>query len=140
MTERKRMNQSWYGIFDEFALYFPAFAEQAVDWYPNGRSEIAIILEDGSVKYYNHLYRTIRYAKGVEEYKNETEEDLRRVFAKRLNDRMIMLGLTQYELAEMTGLSTVTLSKYMNGKTTPSLHNARKIERALKCSIYELVE
>lgn len=138
--KEKRMNQTWYNIFDEFATYFPTFAEQTVDWYPNGRSEITVILEDGSVKYYNHLYRTIRYAKSVETYENETEEDLRRVFAKRLNDRMVMLGVTQYELAEMTGLSSVTLSKYMNGKATPSLHNARKIERALKCSIYELIE
>ena len=42
-------------------------------------------------------------------------------------------------LSYKTGISTVTLSKYMNGKTTPSTYNIQKIAQALRCSVTELI-
>lgn len=56
------------------------------------------------------------------------------LFGLKLKDLMKLHNVSQEELSEQTGLSKVTLSKYMNGRAEPSYFNAKKIADVLECS------
>lgn len=53
-----------------------------------------------------------------------------------LND----MGLTQKELAKNTGLSEVTLSRYMNGIRQPTAYSLYRIALALKVPVESLMD
>ncbi len=63
-----------------------------------------------------------------EEYENKE-------FAYRLRTIMCHRFVTQEELAERIGTSQVMISRYVSGKSIPSLSVARKIAKALRCSL-----
>lgn len=66
------------------------------------------------------------------------DEIMRREFGRRLKTLLELRGMTQNELSEETGISQVSISKYLNGKSDPSLLNVLKIARALDCSLDDL--
>lgn len=47
-------------------------------------------------------------------------------------------GVSQEDLADMTGISQATISRYTNGDSVPDLIALRKIARALGCSVSDL--
>lgn len=49
-------------------------------------------------------------------------------------------GLTQEQLAELTGIKPPHISKYENGKILPSIESLRKIAYTLNCLVDELYE
>ena len=66
-----------------------------------------------------------------------SEEDWIKDFSMTLKNKVSMSGLTQQDLSNATGISKVSISKYMAGKSVPSHYNMLKIARALNCSVYE---
>lgn len=69
-----------------------------------------------------------------------TEQEWREEFAHRL--RRIAYqnkGYNQKKLAEASGISEVTISRYYNGLRSPSGDNLVKLAHALDCSIDDLV-
>lgn len=48
-------------------------------------------------------------------------------------------GMTQDELARLTGISRVSISRYENGVNEPSMGNIRKISRVLKAPVDYLI-
>ena len=50
-----------------------------------------------------------------------------------------MRGVSEMELSEMTGISAVTISKYLHGKSIPNGRNIRKIAMALGCTPNDLM-
>lgn len=50
------------------------------------------------------------------------------------------VGLTQEQLAEMTGISATTISKYETGAIYPTLENLWKLSDALNCLVDDLYE
>ena len=69
-----------------------------------------------------------------------TETMWLKMFGDNLTSLMREVGYSQKELAEDTGLSESTISRYMNGKATPSGYNLERLADALKCSISELTK
>ena len=63
-----------------------------------------------------------------EEYENKE-------FAYRLRTIMSSRFITQEELAERVGTSQVMISRYVSGKSMPSISMGRKIAKALRCSL-----
>ena len=57
-----------------------------------------------------------------------------------LYNKIRRMGMNQQKLSELTGISENTISNYCVGKGLPNVHNLKKICRALKCSVYELVD
>ena len=49
-----------------------------------------------------------------------------------INQQISILGISQYRLAKMTGISTALLSCYINGKSEPSITNFKAIVQALQ--------
>ena len=50
----------------------------------------------------------------------------------------LALDVTQKELAEMSGVNSVSISYYENGKYIPNSKNALKIAKALGCTLDDL--
>lgn len=48
-------------------------------------------------------------------------------------------GMTQQDLADDTGISKSTISRYINGEVIPSLKNIVNIAYALECDITDLI-
>jgi putative transcriptional regulator len=47
-------------------------------------------------------------------------------------------GMSQVDLAAITGISTTQINEYISGKRMMTLRNAKKIAYALNCSIDDL--
>ena len=134
-----KMNQMWDDVVEQFERVNPDLADRVVDWYPSGQAEITLKMDNG-VKYIYNVFDTMpRIVFDPDKKYDGSEEEWRCEFSKRLNKRMRLMFMNQYTLSELTGISSVTISKYMNGKATPSGHNLDKIAAALRCSISELM-
>ena len=49
-------------------------------------------------------------------------------------------GLTQEQLASISCVPRICISRYESGKYSPSMSNAMKLAKALKVSVEELIE
>lgn len=134
----ERFNNMWAVVFDSLENNYPDIIDEIVDWYPSGYQEITIKDRNGIKKTYNWITGKLRVIYDPSNDCSLSEEEWRKVFSSRLYNRLITLGMSQETLSEITGISRVTLSKYFNGKATPSFYNADKIARALKSSLTEL--
>lgn len=67
------------------------------------------------------------------------EQEWREYFARELRIKLIIRGWNQKDLADATGISEHTISKYRTAVWTPSIGNLLKISDVLRCSIGELV-
>ena len=64
-----------------------------------------------------------------------TAEQEKREFAYRLRSLMARSRITQEDLAEMIDISRPMISNYIRGTSVPSVIVARKIAKALDCSM-----
>lgn len=125
-------------IYDDFERMFPETAKKVVDWYVSGRYSITVVFPDNSRAYYNYLDKVIRSTKKIDENGEPTEQEKRRIISERLKERMANKGLTQKALSEVTGISQMSISKYIRGISEPTISNAYLIADALECSVDEL--
>ena len=134
----------WGPVIDAFKLRYPHVATKLVDWYPCGRNEIMIKTDKGDKAIFSYIGETLRVVGRDEDRRNSIddidEDPWRKEFSARLCNTMAMAGIPRWELSQLTSISEATLSKYMNGHSTPSTYNTRKIARALGCPVTELVD
>lgn len=128
----------WDRIYNEFEVLFPSYAKDVVDWYPSGRMEIVIRLESGDKYIYDHTTKSL-YSTGQTTITDVTEDEWKEDFAKLLSKAMRVKNMSQCELSELSGISQVTISNYVNGKRSPSVYIIAKLASALQCSVYELI-
>lgn len=58
-------------------------------------------------------------------------ENLRRIMKEK--------NITQEELSYRTGIAQPSISRYLNGKTMPTVRPIHKITRAIECTVDELI-
>lgn len=126
-------------IYNEFSMYFPPMAEEMVEWYKSGGMEITVILSDETKVVYDGLEHTMRRIPKRDESYRMDEETFRREFAYNLYRMMDLKKINQKQLAELTGISNVSLSKYLNQKVTPSARTVYLLTKALKCDFDDLI-
>lgn len=137
---KKRNDDIWRYVLDDLALYYPDLANRCVYWYPSGHDCITIKLENGEKYEYEHGLNIIRKIQTYESDPLDIEDgEWSNIFASNIRRRMSMCCINQERICELTGISSVSMSKYMNGKAIPSTRNLCKIAKALKCSASELV-
>lgn len=61
-------------------------------------------------------------------------------YGKRIKEARKEAGLTQQELAERLGISSVNISQFENDKRNPKFETLSKIASAIGISIYELID
>ena len=133
--------EKWDDIFETFEQRYQHIVEKMVRWYPSGRDEFTVVLNDGTKIVYNYFRDQVRKTYVPDSDSSEyTEDDWLKEFSIRLKNKMKERHIGRDQLSDMTGISTVSLSKYMNCKAVPSTYNARTIAKALECSMYELYE
>lgn len=115
---------------------YPFLYDQMESYVIINDFDIHIKLKDGSTVLYDDFDKSFR---SLPENCNElTEEQCRREFGSRLYRIMQRKCITQEELSACTGIHQTIISKYINGKHTPSFYNVDKIAKALGCSVDEL--
>lgn len=123
-------------VLRDFRLYFPYLANQIVRERWVGPRTVIFDLEDGSVIRYNHSLNAIRVLK---EY-DGTEEEWRKEFSRRLYETMADRAIGQDLLAEKTGISQKSISKYLHCEAVPSAYVASKLAKALECTPNDLIK
>ena len=128
-------------LYNTFLLYFPMYEDRIHQYYKSDRNELTVILEDGSELVFNgftnsisHLYNHFRDKDRV-----NTEEYWRRYFSNVLKRKMRNRMITQEDLSERTGISKVSISRYLNRNATPTAFTLHKIAKALDCPITDFV-
>lgn len=116
-----------------FDLHFPLIAEKTIRCKDVGFNTFVMSLNDGRQFLFDAWECTIRR---LPRNSNDISEDeCKHELGMRLRHIMLCRGMSEQELSEKTGIHVVVLSRYINGKTTPSFYNIDKIAKALKCSI-----
>lgn len=64
----------------------------------------------------------------------------RKEFTKLLHNKLKCTGITEEQLAAETGISRITINKYLDQRATPSGYHLNLIAEYLKCSVSELAE
>ena len=136
------MNKDKYlEIFNEFEIILPSLSRHCVDYCPSGRNEITIKLDDGSKIAYDHVTKTFRNLPLFTDENRYSDENIwRKEFGIRLNNAIRNRGITKSKLSELSGISKVMISKYINGKSSPSVFNLNKMAYILECSPSELTD
>lgn len=121
-------------IVDNFQEFFPTAYRESVRFVDNGYEQLVIELRDRSLIIYDDFDKRLRRLerKAGEE---ASDEDYKKEFGLKLRTIMRRMGETQATLAEATGISQGIISRYINGFSSPTYVNARKIAKALRCSI-----
>ena len=130
-------------IVSEFKLWYPLFYERTVDCVINGYHSLLAILNDGTKLEFSSLDNTLRDVTRIydPDYNtNMSEEEWRKEFGNRLNALLRDRSMKHEVLADRLGVSRIMVSKYINGKATPSSYNLKRIARVLDCDIRELVD
>lgn len=135
----KKGKNYWEPIFEEFIRMYPDLGEQIVDWYPSGQMEITVKIKGGKKYAYDWMHKIMTLLYDPEDEYDETEDEWRNTFGRNLDHKLYNVGKSQDLLAFETGISPVTINKYIKGKATPSTYNLRKIAQALQCSVTELI-
>ena len=69
-----------------------------------------------------------------------SQDEWREIFGGNLSDILEEIGMTQNELAKMTGLSKSRISDYINGYSTPSVFAIINMAYALGLDISEFID
>lgn len=129
-------NDRWDKMFDGFERDYPNFAIDAISWWPSGQGEITIEFKNKTRAVYRVFGGTIRFIRNVE----RTEETWRTEFGHNLRHAMNRAGMQARQLALLVGVSPQMISRYCNGKSTPSYYIVERIADVLGCSMSELTE
>ena len=129
----------WDMLYEDFKMMYPELEKHTIDWYPSGPTEITMMQDDRSKVTYDSYFNAIRFISRENCTTDISEEDWRNNFGIKLSDRLIVVGMTQKDLSERTGISAQTISKYIRGCSSPSTYNIIKIAKALNCSTTSLL-
>ena len=128
-------------IFEEFKRQRPTLVKKVDTWVPGSDEfEIIVLYKDGSKDVYDSLLKTTRYIPP----RSDDEEIIydidkwKREFRTRLHRTIFMKGIPQWKLSELSGVSEVMISKYINGEAIPSAYVLYRLAKALGCSVEKL--
>lgn len=130
-------------LFNDMRVYCSFLTDDVVDWKMTGPNELIVSLNDGSRVRYDaitHRYTTLgKHVASEDDGEFMTEEECRYEFGRRLRQCMRERAMSQTTLSELTDISQVMMSKYINGRALPGYYNISKIARALRCPVSELM-
>lgn len=120
-------------LIRNFKLYFPNMSKSVINYKLDTSDCLVVIFKDGNSSLYDDLDNTIRPL--PKNSNTMTELEFRKEFSKRLYRFLYWKGITQDDLAKKTGISRVSINKYLNCRSTPSFYIIDKITKALGCPI-----
>ena len=128
--------------YEKFKTYYRATDDDILDWRSVNGFEIVVRMKDNSIIRFDSSTNTFGYLKrhDVDLRGNYTmsDDEYKHEFAIKLKRLMRSMRITQAQLSEDTGISQVSISKYVNGRGLPDCRNLTRIANALGCSVSEL--
>lgn len=121
---------------NHFKKLYRRLYERMVDYEILTDHDILITLNDGNKVLYDDFDKTYRMLQF--DICDLSEESYGIEFGKRLSNIMYRKGITQYDLACLTGISQASISGYINGKRIPNSYIRNKIILAVRCSADEI--
>lgn len=125
-------------ILNTFKQYYPTIYAQASDWWVSGRLAIIVQLKDGSLIEYDYVANTIRRLH-TDERKTD-DSVLRKEFGVNLEKMLVFTGLSKGELASKLGITNAMLTRYLKGKSMPSIDRAYKMTDVIGCTLNDLFD
>lgn len=132
------MKGKYERVVEQFELYYPSLAKQAVDWWPSGRMFITVRLRNGDDFEFNPMDNTIRRICVNDD--NVDKEIRRKTFGINLDKLISVSSMSKGELASRLGITNAMLSRYTKGTSIPSVDKAYEISRILGCRLEELFD
>lgn len=128
-----------YDIWKRFERMYPSFAtaEMATGWTSIGLDEIEVMLSDKTRVIYDGIENILIFPDRGD---LSDEEVWVREFARRLKKRLFIRGISQSQVAEYCGVSQPTVSKWLNGKSTPDLYMLTRLAELIGCTTDDLIE
>ena len=123
--------------YRDFKLQFPVVAEKVIQVIECTDYLVIAKLNDDTYVEYDVMNETLRNL--YDDPDNMTDERWRYEFGRKLKATMWRRGITQTDLAEMTGISQTTISTYIRGSSSPTVPNLYRICQALGCSATEFI-
>lgn len=131
------MSYTNYDALYNFKLYYPNKNVEVIDQIYVGDGETVFTLSDGNKVLFDELtcgFMRIR--------PNETgellDEDWRKEFKRRLRKKILFSRKSQKDIAEAIGISTNTMSNYVNGRRIPDARIIDRLARVLNCTANDL--
>jgi DNA-binding XRE family transcriptional regulator len=120
-------------LIKHYQKEYPKTAEIAEEYYLLSAFELCVVLNNGSKVLYDDTCKSLRL---IPKDPNAISEiECKSEYGKRLYSIMKSQGIPQHALAEMTGVTQMSISNYITGKSSPSWYVADKIARALNVSM-----
>lgn len=124
-------------IVDQFELYYTRLFQHTVDWWPSGRLCITVKLDDGLMFEFDSYDNSIRK---VQANNNVNDVDtLRRNIGYNIQKAIQTRGMPQNDVADKSGVTQAMLSRYIHGKSTPSIDKLYCIANVLGCRVSDLL-
>mgnify|MGYP002509153563 CR=1 FL=1 len=130
-------------VIDDFKRWYPLFYERSVKRIPIGFHLLLVVLEDGTKLEFSSIDNTLRDVTrtyDLEFNDHMSDDEYRVALGDRLKALMKDRAIKQETLADMVGISRQIMSRYVNGRTTPNVHIARRMARVLDCDIREIID
>lgn len=119
-----------------FELRYPSLYRDAVEFVRVGPFELIVKTQDGKAYLYDDSEGTVVQIESA--LSDISEESFRHQFGIRLKRLLMAKGISQQELSNMTGISTVMISHYINGKAIPNYYSINTIAKVLGCATDDL--
>lgn len=137
--ERKKNMSKYYDVpIEDFEHRFPWLFKRMTSFEEIDDYMVFIDLNDGRTLLYDIFIHEFKEVKRFDDVFELTEDEWKLGFSHLLAKRIQMRRMTQYELANKLGVSEMTISRYITGKSLPSVYMMNKITKVLKCSQEDL--
>lgn len=138
--ERKESYTKDYDVpVEDFEHRFPLLFKRMVSFDEIDDYRVYIELDDGRTLYYDifyHLYWKVKRFGSIDEL---SEDEWKLGFSQCLKDKLRKKRFTNYEFANMLGITSTTLSRYVNGKRMPDMYLFYKMVDILECNAEDLL-
>ena len=123
-------------LIAKFRLYFPDIATNVKTYLMQSPCDLTVILNNGDYILYDDYDRSIRNIPNPDDIDDKI---LKKEFGYALRKTMERKGINQNALSMKADIDQPTISRYVTGKSIPNLYSARKIAKALDCSIDDFI-
>ena len=131
------MKEKYERLIERFKNYYPYLYEQVIDWWPSGRMDITVKLEDGLLFEYSSADNTIRKINSDNNVKDS--ETLRKEIGRHLQKVILTRGIPQSHIAEKVGITEAMLSRYIHGTSMPGVDKLYSIASVLGCRVADIL-
>lgn len=121
-------------FYDDLVFDHPYIKDRIARTYDGGKMEMIVETTDGCIYLYCLLHHTLTLISRGE----PTDEDRKRIFGQKLSKMIWLNGMNQYDFARELGVSNMTISNYVNGKSVPTFILVQRMMRILNCNENDL--